>query len=199
VTTVPIKLESFGSAFIVFRKDGNPSSTELEVNFPEPKTIISINTPWEVIFDSKMRGPENPVKMPVPEDWSKNTDEKIKYYSGKAIYRNAFVMNEIPPEDNIYLNLGSVMVMAEIRVNGQQAGAVWTSPWQAEITKFLKPGENIIEVEVVNNWVNRLIGDSRLPESERKTWINLNQVKRDDPLQPSGLLGPISVVSFRYE
>jgi hypothetical protein len=89
--------------------------------------------------------------------------------------------------------------MAEIRINGQKAGAVWTSPWQTEITKFLKPGENIIEVDVVNNWVNRLIGDSYLPEKEQRTWINLNQIKRDDPLQPSGLLGPVSVVSYRYK
>ena len=113
--------------------------------------------------------------------------------------KNTFVLINIPSEEKIYLNLGNVNIMAEVRINGQKAGAVWTSPWQAEITEFLKPGENLIEVDVVNNWVNRLIGDSRLPEKERKTWINLNQIKRDDPLQPSGLMGPVTVVSYCYK
>ena len=198
-TTVPLKLDSYGSAFIVFRNDGNPSSEVLEENFPDPKILINIDTPWEVSFDRLMRGPESPVKMADLKDWSKSSDERIKYYSGKAVYKNTFELDKIPPEGIIYLNLGNVSVMAEIRINGNKAGAVWTSPWQAEITKFLKTGENKIEVEVVNNWVNRLIGDSRLPESERKTWINLNQIKRDDPLQQSGLLGPVTVVSYSYK
>jgi hypothetical protein len=199
ITTVPLKLDSYGSAFIVFRKSGKPSSTAMEDNFPEPKTMVTINTPWEVSFDKLLRGPESPVKMAVLQDWSKTNDERIKYYSGKAVYKNTFVIDKIPAEEKIFLNLGNIYVMAEIRINGQKAGAVWTSPWQTEITKFLKPGENIIEVDVVNNWVNRLIGDSYLPEKEQRTWINLNQIKRDDPLQPSGLLGPVSVVSYRYK
>lgn len=199
IATVPLKLDSYGSAFIVFRKDGNPSSKIMEDNFPEPKTIVSINTPWEVRFDKLMRGPENSVKMTDLQDWSESSYERIKYYSGKAVYKNSIIIEKIPADETIFLNLGRVSVMAEIRINGQKAGAVWTSPWQAEITKLLKPGENIIEVDVVNNWVNRLIGDSGLPEKERKTWINLNQIKRNDPLQPSGLLGPVRVLSFRYK
>jgi hypothetical protein len=197
-TGVPLKLDVFGSAFIVFRKKGGALSDGMEENFPEPKTLVNITTPWEVVFDKEMNGPESPLKMATLEDWSRNSDDRIKYYSGTANYKNSFILDEIPVKETLYLNLGNVKVMAEVKINGKRAGGVWTSPWQTDITNLVKTGINIIEVDVVNNWVNRLIGDSRLPEKDRRTWINVNQIKTDDPLQPSGLMGPVSVVSFSY-
>jgi hypothetical protein len=198
LTTVPLKLDAFGSAFILFRKRGDAISDRMELNFPEPKTLVTIATPWEVSFDKAWGGPESPVKMTTLEDWSKNNDERIRYYSGTVIYKNTFVLDEIPLKDMLYINLGDVKLMAEVKINGQEAGGVWTSPWQVNITNLVKPGENSLEVQVVNNWVNRLIGDSNLPEKDRKTWINVNQIKPDDQLQSSGLMGPVSVVSVRY-
>ena len=62
----------------------------------------------------------------------------------------------------------------------------------------LKTGENTIEIVVVNNWMNRHIGDSRLPEKERMTWTNINPWKPDSPLQSSGLLGPVEIYSYQY-
>jgi hypothetical protein len=197
-TVVPLKLDQFGSAFIIFRKRGNAISDRMEANFPEPKTLVNITAPWEVSFDSTMRGPEGPLKMSDLYDWSESNDERIKYYSGTATYKNTFVIDEIPAKEMLYLNLGKVNVMAEVKINGQIAGGVWTPPWQVDVTNLVKPGINSIEIEVVNNWVNRLIGDSRLPEKERSTWINVNQIRPDDPLQPSGLMGPVSLVSVRY-
>ena len=43
---------------------------KIETNFPEPELLVNIDTPWEVSFDNAKRGPEDPVKMTPPEDWS---------------------------------------------------------------------------------------------------------------------------------
>ncbi len=200
MTITPLQLEPYGSAFIVFRKSsGNRSGKPgAPANFPNPVTLVQINTPWEVTFDRKPNGPENSIMMDIPEDWSKSLDERIRYYSGSAIYRNRFTLNEIPEGENIIIDLGKVGVMAEVKVNGIFAGGAWTPPWTADITKMVKQGENTLEIEVVNNWINRLIGDSRLPENERTTWLNENPVRPDDPLQPSGLIGPVVVSSVKF-
>jgi hypothetical protein len=198
ITMVPLKLDAYGSAFIVFKKNGTSTSDKLETNFPEMKTVVEINSPWEVSFDPAMRGPEKIVTMTALEDWSKNADENIRFYSGTAVYRNKFVLPEIRNGQRLYLDLGMVSVMADIKLNGQPTGGVWTAPWQVDVTGLVKTGGNTLEIEVVNTWANRLIGDSRLPEKDRKTWTAFHNSKPADPLEPSGLLGPVMITSVRY-
>ena len=89
--------------------------------------------------------------------------------------------------------------MAKVKINGQYVGGVWTTPYRLPVSDYLRKGENVIEVEVVNNWRNRLIGDDALPEKERATWANLNFWKADSPLQSSGLMGPVEIQAYSYE
>jgi hypothetical protein len=88
--------------------------------------------------------------------------------------------------------------MADMKVNGQTAGGVWTAPWQVDVTGLVKTGENTLEIDVVNTWANRLIGDSRLPEKDRKTWTTFSTSNPADSLEPSGLMGPVTITSVRY-
>ena len=90
------------------------------------------------------------------------------------------------------------MVVGDIKVNGQYAGGVWTAPYKLDITDFVKEGENSLEISVTNNWVNRLIGDNRLPESERGTWtFNNPGADEDTELQQSGIIGPVRLLIGR--
>jgi len=84
--------------------------------------------------------------------------------------------------------------MAKVRINGQYAGGVWTAPYRVDITDFVKDGENEIEVEVVNLWVNRLIADSKLPEEERGLTVGRLPWTRANE---SGLLGPVRILSVK--
>jgi hypothetical protein len=83
--------------------------------------------------------------------------------------------------------------MAMVKVNGQYAGGVWTPPCRLNVTQYLKQGANTLEIEVVNTWVNRIIGDLHLPEDQRKVRPNYNSWRADSPLQPSGLIGPVTL------
>ena len=90
------------------------------------------------------------------------------------------------------------MVMARVWLNGKYVGGVWTYPYRLNIKKYLRKGKNDLHIEVVNNWKNRLIGDFSLPEENRRTWTNQSIWTEDSPLQPSGLLGPVEIQSYKY-
>ena len=197
VTTVPVRLEGFESSFIIFRKKGTPAKTTAR-NYPVKEVLATVSSPWQVDFEKGKRGPEEAVTFPALQDWTESTDPSIRYFSGKAIYTNRITLDKLP-QKALYLDLGKVMVMAKVKINGQYVGGVWTTPYRLPIGDFLRKGENLIEVEVVNNWRNRLIGDASLPEKERGTWTNVNPWNADSPLQSSGLIGPVEIQAYSYE
>jgi hypothetical protein len=196
-TSVPLSLAPMESAFIIFRKDGTKGDTT-HANFPLPLKTNAISTPWSVGFDSKMRGPSNPVIFTTLSDWSLNTNDSIKYYSGSAFYHNTFSIAKVKTGERVFVSLGKVKDIAKVTVNGIDVGGAWTAPYKVDITNALKPGKNTIEVKVVNNWVNRLTGDSKLPVADRKTWTVYNPFTPASKLEVSGLLGPVQVEVIKY-
>ena len=54
-----------------------------------------------------------------------------------------------------------------------------------------KDGENLLEIEVANLWLNRLIGDASLPPEKRLTRTTVNPYKPTEKLRRSGLFGPV--------
>lgn len=192
-TVVPLKLAPLESAFILFHKPAGQLTAAVKQNFPDPRTVATIAGPWQVSFEQGRRGPDQPVTFQELIDWTKSADDRIKYFSGTAAYRTTFKVSKAGNNEHLYLHLGEVMVMAKVKVNGVDCGGVWTAPWQVDITKAVKPGNNVVEIEVVNNWINRLIGDSKLPEQERKTWTSNNEYGPDSKLQSSGLKGPVTL------
>ena len=194
LTAIPLRLESFESGFVLFRKPVEKTARSGR-NFPELKTTITLTAPWEVSFDPKWGGPEKIVFANL-EDWSKRTEPGIRYYSGKAVYRTAF---DCPPDaakGHCLLSLGTVKNIASARLNGKDLGIVWCDPWRADIPSgVLQDRDNTLEITVANLWINRLIGDSGLAQDKRLTWSTYNPFHPDSPLQESGLLGPVTVMT----
>ncbi|WP_262886837.1 glycosyl hydrolase [Mucilaginibacter humi] len=148
-TTVPMKLVPYESAFIIFRKAGIRKDTSRS-NYPQQTATIAINKPWIVNFDAKMRGPAKPVIFETLTDWSKNSNDSIKYYSGTAVYHNNFNITTLVKGTNYILDPGPARAIAKVKINGVDVGGAWTPPYQLDITRALKPGANTIEVKVVN-------------------------------------------------
>jgi (4-O-methyl)-D-glucuronate---lignin esterase len=168
-------------------------------NFPPLKQVFKLSGPWNVSFDPKWGGPPEIVFASL-QDWTQRPEPGIKYYSGKAVYRKSFALpaEVLRPSREYFLDLGEVKNLAHVWLNGHDLGVVWCAPWRVKVTGILRPGTNQLQIEVANLWPNRLIGDLSLPPKERFTWTTWNPFKKDSPLLPSGLLGPVAIVDSAY-
>lgn len=165
---------------------------------------LALAGPWNVRFQSGRGAPELAVFEQLTP-WEQHSDPRIRFFSGKATYSKTFVLNQDQAGSLVRLQLGDVKYIARVRLNGVELGVVWTAPWSAELTGVACAGENRLDIDVVNLWVNRLIGDASLPPGERigKTNVPVFPGKRNGPawrgfwaedrLLPSGLLGPVEL------
>jgi hypothetical protein len=200
VTRLPLELGPYDSLFVVFRKITPATERRTAPNSPTWQEAQVIGGPWDVTFDPKWGGPAKPVRFEDLTDWSKHEDPAIRCYSGKAIYRTRFTLGADLANKPLALELGEVkdVGMARVKLNGTDLGIVWRPPFRVNLGKSLQPGANTLEVMVVNSWRNRLIGDAALPEDQRLTKTNIRVIASGPerwPLEPSGLLGPVTLVS----
>ena len=49
------------------------------------------------------------------------------------------------PKPRLWLDLGTVREMAEVRLNGKNLGVLWTAPWRVDITDAVKPKETTLK------------------------------------------------------
>jgi hypothetical protein len=179
------------SWFVVFSGPALP--TGKRPNFLKLTTLCELTGPWKVRFDPNWGGPES-VTFERLQDWTTRPEEGIKYYSGTATYHRTF---DVPQNfrRQLYLDLGTVRNLAEVRLNGENLGVVWTAPWRVETARLVQPKGNKLEIDVVNLWPNRLIGDASLPPEKQLTVTNVRKFKKDSPLLESGLLGPVTLLT----
>jgi len=197
-TTLPLGLTPYESVFVVFRDDiPLTQNGDRKRNFPVFDEVQELTGSWNVGFDSDWGGPESVVFEKL-EDWRERPEKGIKYYSGTATYNKTFDLPENVRSSGkrFCLDLGKVKNVAKVRLNGKELGVVWTAPWQVDITEAVKPTGNMLEIDIVNLWPNRLIGDAKLPNEQRRTRTNVLAYNADSPLMRSGLLGPVQILTL---
>ncbi len=197
-TKITLSLDVFQSVFVVF-----PKVKTKDLPAPAPgiwqrpdafRKLQELTGSWELQFDPQWGGP-TAIRFESLQDWSRHTDPGIRYYSGKVVYRKQVSFRDVLPSGALFLDLGVVKNICRVWLNDTDLGIVWTAPWRVEVTGKWKQGVNDIRIEVINLWPNRLIGDAGLPPEQRRTRTNI-PFKKEDPLLPSGLLGPVMLVSF---
>ena len=100
------------------------------------------------------------------------------------------------------LDLGRVGEVVRVYLNGQEVATRVFPPYNIEIGEYLKAGENYLVIEVVNTWLNQLIGEKDKPFDEQRTRSNVGRGTKEDVRrlwedyepQPSGLIGPVRII-----
>ena len=183
---------------------------------------VDLSGNWTVSFPPGLGAPES-IQLPRLIDLSTHETPGVRYFSGTATYRRDFELaaGQLSVARDFFLDLGLVKNLAELRINGVNLGVQWAPPFQLRITPALKTGLNHLEIEITNLWESRLIGDEQLPDdcewiaipgrgwqmrkwpdwfvekkprpSGRIAFATWRYYTKDDPLPPSGLIGPVSL------
>lgn len=183
------------SGFIVASNDSQEELTLKSTR--ESERLEAIKGDWNVYFDPRWGGPGEVVFNKLT-DWTKHADLGIRYYSGTAVYRKKINLGKSAANEEIILRFDSLNSIGRVWLNGQEVSTVWCTPWEADLTPFVKNGENMLEIEVVNSLMNRMIGDASLPESKRLTYAYPEIAKPTDGLVPSGITGEVWLVRKKY-
>ena len=114
--------------------------------------------------------------------------ETYQHFCGTIVYRIAI---DIASTENQILDLGLVEGVSEVFVNGQSAGVQYYGRRLYDIAPYLQVGPNDLEIRVTTTMGNYLKTFSR--EENPTTWVYVNHPRREQPLQPMGLLGPVKL------
>ena len=169
---------------------------EARIEAPADPPVHEVVGPWHVTFPEG-RGAPAAVDLPELISWTDHLEERVRHFSGIATYEKAVDLPAGLFADGrrLLLDLGAVGVTAEVHLNGRRLGIVWKPPYRLDVTGIARPGSNRLGVAVANVWANRLIGDRALPPEQRHTRTCLPDGALPKDLVPSGLLGPVRVVS----
>ncbi|MBC7782810.1 MAG: hypothetical protein H7144_03140 [Burkholderiales bacterium] len=162
-TSLQITFAPTQSFFVVFRKPSSATASDKR-NFPSLQTVMNLTGSWQVTFDPKWGGPQQPVTFDGLSDWTRRSETGIMYYSGTASYQQRFDVPAESVQRAVEIDLGTVNHIARVKLNGSDLGVIWTAPWRAAVPAgLLKPTGNELVIEVTNVWANRLIGDEQEP------------------------------------
>jgi len=137
------------------------------------------------------------------QPWTETGDTNAVHFSGSAVYSTTITLPEIKENDYI-LELNGLHESARVIINGKEAGMVWSLPFVVSVGKFLKPGQNLIEIEVANLMANRI----RWMDQHKMDWkkfreinfVNINykpfNASRWETMV-SGLAGPVTLTPVR--
>ncbi|MGA1981377.1 MAG: glycosyl hydrolase [Acidobacteriaceae bacterium] len=161
-TEVPLDLAERESVFVVFR---NAAATPARTaSTPVETKLTTLSGPWTLSFPPNWGAPAS-VQMTKLTSWTDSAVDGVKYFSGTATYSKTVMAPAtwFKPGQHVWIDLGKVRDLAEVKVNGKPAGLVWAPPYRVDVTGALKPGVNKLEIAVTNEWTNRIAGDRLLP------------------------------------
>ena len=219
-TAVEIELPKGGSGFVVFTAAGDcPKQKAGESPVRRIASAWDVSFAYHPGIAAR---PPRPVKMEELRDFTtygsaaEADSSSVRYFSGTATYRTTVDLTADEAKRVNAIGIGELKTgLAHVFVNGVDCGIAWCAPWRVGVKNAFKTGKNELEIRYANNWHNRLVGDCWLPPAERvtrstlhywtvpragdpkKPWAQKPTVYSgpsvSDPLQPSGLLGPVEV------
>ncbi|MCW5965521.1 MAG: hypothetical protein KIT83_15905 [Bryobacterales bacterium] len=198
-TQLQLQLGPWESCLLVLgeRPSTSPAAAA-PLAFFEPSDVMRLDD-WEIYRE----GEDTVTPLTDgPADWE--TLPGWKDFAGIGVYQTT-VRIPSPGQGEGFryvLDLGSVEASAEVRVGGKHAGYVILPPWRIDLSRYLVPGMNQIEVRVANLWSNAVQAMPPAPSKIPGPGYGVTDVlygPAERPQQRSGLLGPVRLLVGRVQ
>jgi hypothetical protein len=153
----------------------NDLSSDWDIELIHALLDTTIHTHFDTLFDLK----DHP---------------ETQHFAGTIVYRKTIHCDngrDGACTVSTAIDLGLVEGVSEVFVNGQSAGVKYYGRRQYDISDLLHKGGNELEIRVITTLGNYL--KTLTKEENPTTWIYVNHPKRDQPLQPTGLIGPVKL------
>jgi hypothetical protein len=150
-----------------------------------PTTVAGRHLPITGNWDVKLlhiSGEIATTNMPVLKDLK---DTEYVNFSGTVTYRITVDIDD--PASVGFINLGKVVGVSELSVNGKEAGVQWWGRRIYQLDGLLQKGSNVLECKVVTSMGNymKTLKDNQVAQK----WTN--EKRQDQPIQSMGLIGPV--------
>ncbi|MEI6565808.1 MAG: glycosylhydrolase-like jelly roll fold domain-containing protein, partial [Verrucomicrobiota bacterium] len=197
-TSVHLVLEP--TEVLVVRLTDQPVSTLKQLNPSQtPARTEIVKGPWALSW-TDYQGASHGSSINELASWTQLAG--LELYSGSVGYETSLVVKPEELSGLCELDLGAVHESADVWVNGEHAGCIWTTPYRLDITRHLHPGRNTLRLNVVNLAQNRIIDmqrnhipwqKCRLEENDFQGYCGQLRLDKLTPLK-SGLLGPVKLL-----
>ncbi len=142
-------------------KEKHPAETAKEKNKDAdiPDKIIEVKN-WRIRSDNKEINTKliRCSEKGALESWTNWNG--MRTVTGTVIYESE-ISGEIQGS-SIWLDLGEVYELAHVYMNDQSCGSLFWAPYILEITDYIRPGQNLIRIEVTNTMANSKSDANRL-------------------------------------
>ena len=134
----PIRAKS--KLFVLFdsEKQEIPPIKPAATNFPEHKTILTLDGPWKLNFNANAGGPGEILFDKLEGGPNGRNRDQILFRNCLLSKPFTLTKSMFAQATPLWINLGEVFNLAEVSLNGIDLGTLWTAPWSTEITKQSK-------------------------------------------------------------
>ncbi len=127
----------------------------------------------------------------------------LGWYSGRAMYTRKVNISStyLQQGTKLILDPGQINYFAEIWVNDKLVSFSPWGPFETEITRFVKEGDNVISIVVANLQANQAtwnILDANITDKAARWWHN-GAIEREKEKLISGLMGPVQIIPYTRE
>lgn len=205
--TIDVRLQFVPGQSVLLKSFSKPIEQKMWRYAERTAEPIVLNSGWEISFTESVPAVEERFVTDTLTAWTAIDDPRLKINSATGCYTTRFTIEDPREPDEWVLDLGDVRESAVVKLNGERIATLVTIPYRTEIGRWIKEGENLLEVEVKNLHSNRIAEMERqgvrwriFKDANIASVVGAREFSFGDwAVDPAGLNSEVTLTPIYYE